>query len=268
MWIRLCFLPLSPLSLLLSLVVPPSVPLAARITNGQEAVAGGTPNIVWQAGLLINGNRRCGGSILSSRYVLTAAHCVRDRSSDGMDANDVTYNPKSISICLGTNLNSCTTSALGDTMWVSTNYRASTLNANQVDLAVIQTREPISFGNNIGAIALGTFASCPSCTNPTQLQIVSGFGNQNADSQGSSNPSSTLRFVNQQIVSRATCTAQAGSIPLGDICAGPIGGESGTDSCQGDSGGAIAHQNGGGKKNSHFNTFFIQPREEKERAEF
>jgi hypothetical protein len=112
---------------------------------------------------------------------------------------------------------------------VSENYKDTTPFANLVDLAVIQTREPIQFSANVGPIALGTTANCPTCVTPAQLQIVSGFGNQNADSRGSSNPSSTLLYVDQQIVSRATCTAVAGAIPVGNICAGPINGETGTD---------------------------------------
>jgi secreted trypsin-like serine protease len=43
----------------------------ARIVGGQEAAVGEWP---WQ--ILLGPNFTCGGSILSSRWVVTAAHCV------------------------------------------------------------------------------------------------------------------------------------------------------------------------------------------------
>lgn len=66
--------------------------------------------------------------------------------------------------------------------------------------------------------------------------IVSGFGNQNADGSGSSNPSPVLKYVQQAYVSFSTCQAAAAGVtlPPAALCAGPIAGQTGTDSCQGD----------------------------------
>ena len=46
---------------------------ANRITGGSLASRGQFP---WQVGLIINGGSFCGGSLISSRWVLTAAHCA------------------------------------------------------------------------------------------------------------------------------------------------------------------------------------------------
>jgi len=46
---------------------------ANRITNGNTAASGQFP---WQVALVINGASFCGGSLISNRWVLTAAHCA------------------------------------------------------------------------------------------------------------------------------------------------------------------------------------------------
>jgi len=44
-----------------------------RITGGSSAARGQFP---WHVALIINGAWMCGGSLISSTWVLTAAHCV------------------------------------------------------------------------------------------------------------------------------------------------------------------------------------------------
>src|SRR5690349_13885286 len=46
------------------------------IVNGQEAVRGAWPWQLFLEVVLSNGNGRCGASLISDRWVLTAAHCV------------------------------------------------------------------------------------------------------------------------------------------------------------------------------------------------
>lgn len=47
--------------------------LEERVVNGQHAEQHEWP---WQILLLLNGNLRCGGSLIRDDWVLTAAHCV------------------------------------------------------------------------------------------------------------------------------------------------------------------------------------------------
>jgi secreted trypsin-like serine protease len=44
-----------------------------RITNGYTADRGQFP---WQAALYVDGSSFCGGSLISDRWILTAAHCT------------------------------------------------------------------------------------------------------------------------------------------------------------------------------------------------
>lgn len=218
-----------------------------RITNGQVAVAGGDPNLIWQVALTINGNRQCGGSLIASRYVLTAAHCLRTLLPSDSPPSQTTYNPRSVLVCAGTDKNACSQTAVGEAAWIHASYTIGVPFVQQIDLAVIQLQTPIDSVNNVGPITLATAANCPSCLSTGTPLVVSGFGNQDATNQGSSNPSSVLRYARQQVVDSTTCQSTSPfTIPDTNFCAGPFGSETGTDSCQGDSGGPIAHQLSGG----------------------
>jgi len=46
---------------------------ANRITNGSTATRAQFP---WQVALIVDGAGFCGGSLISTRWVLTAAHCA------------------------------------------------------------------------------------------------------------------------------------------------------------------------------------------------
>ena len=48
----------------------------SRVVGGKDANAHSWP---WQIGLHHNGSFKCGGSVINTRWVVTAAHCVRRR---------------------------------------------------------------------------------------------------------------------------------------------------------------------------------------------
>ena len=52
---------------------PEKASLTSRIVNGQIAAVG---DWGWQVAMLYNGKFYCGGSLINSQWILTAAHCV------------------------------------------------------------------------------------------------------------------------------------------------------------------------------------------------
>lgn len=57
--------------------------LTNRIVNGFDALDGQFP---YQISLRRNNYHHCGGSIISKRFILTAAHCVGENFGDGFEA--------------------------------------------------------------------------------------------------------------------------------------------------------------------------------------
>jgi len=59
--------------------VAPKFTITSRIVGGEEATTGSWP---WQVYMIINSKTSCGGSIISSRWILTAAHCLTERGTE------------------------------------------------------------------------------------------------------------------------------------------------------------------------------------------
>ncbi|MFZ4486314.1 MAG: trypsin-like serine protease, partial [Candidatus Nanopelagicales bacterium] len=64
---------------------PPAVAaareIAPRIIGGAPSGASENP---WQVLLLINDRSLCGGSLIASTWIITAAHCMKDASAAGV----------------------------------------------------------------------------------------------------------------------------------------------------------------------------------------
>ncbi|XP_043520746.1 trypsin-1-like [Frieseomelitta varia] len=157
----------------------------------------------------------CGGSIISSKWAVTAAHCVGSSAS-------------SYRILVGSSNKDQGTSYRLKRVIRHPSYNSRTID---FDVALLEIDGTISLGPNVQAISLASKE-----LSANTLVNVTGWG---ALTEGGS-VSRNLMRVSVPIVSKSTC-AQAyqsmNAITDRMICAGYTAG--GKDSCQGDSGGPL-----------------------------
>jgi trypsin len=197
-------------------------------TEGDRIVGGVvTPisEVPWQVALLRNNGTDdftalfCGGSIISERWILTAAHCVPNMQPSGLKVLTGQSRLSRSAVSAGFSVSR---------IIIHPDYNASTWRS---DIALLELSTPIPFDSTRRAIALPEGAM-PS--EGTSVKI-SGYGRIQF---GGSRPDSLLS-AQVSLVSDQTCLQRYSNfIDQVMFCAGHPNFE--TDSCQGDSGGPLA----------------------------
>lgn len=204
-----------------------------RIIGGSDADIEDFP---WQI-YFASGDYMCGGSIISSKWILTAAHCTKDEDNNPISASDMYV------VVGATNPYS---SSQGEKYYVKSytahiNYDTETL---QYDLALLELYDEIDF-ENAEAIELITEEDIDDgATDPGVVATVTGWGLTNAYNTNS------LPYILQQvelpIVSNSTAAMVWGYLDSKFLMAGYRNG--GKDACSGDSGGPLVVESNGKKK--------------------
>jgi len=201
---------------------------APHIVGGQDATRGQWP---WQVSLRNAANRHfCGGVIINSNWVLTAAHCVDGNSAGGLRVVVGEHDTRE-----SNNANRQTYMVTQIVSHPEYDFWAQF----DADIALLQIASPIAMGP-------GVAAACKPATSDFvgQSAVVSGWGT--LTSGGGSLPP-VLQWVELPIPSNEDCywSMWPADITDGMICAGNIP-EYERDSCQGDSGGPMVVQGNDG----------------------
>ncbi|CAL8106978.1 unnamed protein product [Orchesella dallaii] len=192
-----------------------------RIVGGRIAEINSYP---WLTALMYKGKFYCGGTLISDRYVLTAAHCVHGVPKD------------QITIVFGEHDRNFTEESDTEYRKIGTIIRHVGFNRANFhnDIALLRLERPMKFRRSIA----------PACL-PIDLDedfadeqgLVAGWGR----TQEKGRPSHILREVEVPIMSNEECKTQTRYTPreITDtmMCAGHPEGKQ--DACQGDSGGPL-----------------------------
>jgi len=178
----------------------------------------------------------CGGTLVASKYVITAAHCMFATSDESQPISNT-----EVSVRLGDhNLATSGETTLAEktvavkTIFNHEDYKPSTGSLNN-DITVLELAEEVDLNVYTPACMAQT---SDTTTFDGKTAWVYGWGTTSSGGDSSS----TLLEVSLPVVTKATCETTMGPMTEGQICAG---GEEGKDSCQGDSGGPLTYDSNG-----------------------
>ncbi|XP_073343183.1 coagulation factor IXa [Pagrus major] len=204
-----------------------------RIVGGEVVIPGEIP---WQVALIArpSGQLFCGGSILSERWVITAAHCL----VEGKGSFFIRVGEHSVYIHEDTEQD---LEVLEQHLHPRYNANISLYNH---DIALIYLKTPITYSPTVRPICIGPKAFTEALVKESSPATVSGWGR----TRFLGSTADTLQKVEVPFTERTECkrSSSARITPV-MFCAGYY--DEAKDACQGDSGGPHA--------NSFHDTWFL-----------
>ncbi|XP_070819308.1 coagulation factor IXa [Chaetodon trifascialis] len=196
-----------------------------RIVGGEVVIPGEIP---WQVAFIArpSGQLFCGGSILSERWVITAAHCLAEAQGSFF----IRVGEHNIYIHEDTEQNY---EVLEE--HIHPRYNASVSLYNH-DIALIYLKSPITFSTTVRPICIGPKAFTETLVEEHSPALVSGWGR----TRFLGLTATTLQKVEVPSTDRTECKRSSSSrITPFMFCAGYY--DEAKDACQGDSGGPHAN---------------------------
>ncbi|XP_024935806.1 uncharacterized protein LOC107274845 [Cephus cinctus] len=201
-----------------------------RITNGLDAFPGQFPHqvsLVWGWPPFLSMSHMCGGSILNSEWILTAAHCITGLPNFG--TTQIIAGKHDVTLTESTQQTS--------NIALRITHEDYAGNVAPHDIGLFKLSTPLVLNERVVPVRL----PAPGVQH-TGTAVLSGWGS--TSTTGSSNMPNILQFAIIPIVDNEACHESIDSVVAadvyvdpGNICTGPVGGA--TSACSGDSGGPL-----------------------------
>lgn len=215
---------------------------ADKIFGGTDAALGGHP---WMVALGYRDSRSfdgrlsilCGGSLVTSQHVITAAHCIHpsqlgSRKLSQLNVGD--WNTATDPDCQKGNVRVCAPPVIVRQPSVTTLHPEYNSNGkSNNDIAIIRMDKPVPFGPFVQPICIPDSFD-PRIPDPSAYArpLATGWGLKDWKQQATILQEVRLPFVDIRV-----CNASwEGALRPGQLCAG---GEADKDTCKGDSGGPL-----------------------------
>lgn len=188
-----------------------------KIINGELASEGQFPHMVQLSIKRSEATKYCGGSLLDSQWILTAAHCVHEMESAKAYLGSVFMRTMKLKLNV-----------------IESSIHPLYKNVNAHDIALVKLEKPVKFSDRIQPISLPSTKE--DLVNATLL--VPGFG----ETKNASQSNIFLRYVRMQAITNDECGSEWGWNFRGTlICANGLN----QTTCNGDSGNGLVLRNKG-----------------------